>query len=239
MLEGRGRASCARGRRRRIAEAFATTPTPTSGAHAQPHPGVDGLGRGASRGEPRHRPRPMARVSDAQVATTLTAGRLAVTTGSLRLPVAPCTFRFPVGPTRAKVGGRPPVPQGPTLGTLIDAYLQDYQVRQFWSLGTARGRIAHLAAYFGRDARAAALTTYQMRQYQRARRAAGAAPGTINRETSALHRMLTLGVHWGWLKTVPGFSDRLRENPPRQGFFEHPEYLAVRAQLPAPWQGRS
>ena len=27
-----------------------------------------------------------------------------------------------------------------------------------------------------------------------------------------------------------------RENPPRQGFFEHPEYLAVRAHLPAPWQ---
>ena len=48
--------------------------------------------------------------------------------------------------------------------------------------------------------------------------------------------MGTLAVHWGWLDTVPGFPDRLRENPPRQGFFEHPEYLAVRAHLPAPWQ---
>ena len=85
-------------------------------------------------------------------------------------------------------------------------------------------------------ARAAALTTYQIRQYQLTRRAAGAATGTINRETSALHRMCTLAVHWGWLDTVPGFPDRLRENPPRQGFFEHPEYRAVRAHLPAPWQ---
>ena len=127
-------------------------------------------------------------------------------------------------------------PQGPTLGDLSDAYLQDYQVRQFRSHSTARGRIAHLTAFFGRDARAAALTTYQIRQYQLARRAAGAATGTINRETSALHRMGTLAVHWGWLDTVPGFPDRLRENPPRQGFFEHPEYLAVRAHLPAPWQ---
>ena len=127
-------------------------------------------------------------------------------------------------------------PQGPTLGDLIDAYLQDYQVRQFRSVSTARGRTAHLAAFFGRNARAAALTTYQIRQYQLARRAAGAATGTINRETSALHRMGTLAVHWGWLDTVPGFPDRLRENPPRQGFFEHPEYLAVRAHLPAPWQ---
>ena len=105
-------------------------------------------------------------------------------------------------------------PQGPTLGDLIDAYLQDYLVRQFRSHSTARGRTAHLTAFFGRDARATAVTTHQIRQYQLARRAAGAATGTINRETSALHRMGTLAVHWGWLDTVPGFPDRLRENPP-------------------------
>ena len=46
-------------------------------------------------------------------------------------------------------------PQGPTLGDLIDAYLQDYQVRQFRSVSTARGRTAHLAAFFGRAAGAA------------------------------------------------------------------------------------
>ena len=89
-----------------------------------------------------------------------------------------------------------------------DAYLQDYHVRQFRSHSTARGRTAHLAAFFGRAARAATLTTYQIRQYQLTRRADGAATGTINRETSALHRMGTLAVHWGWLDTVPGFPDR-------------------------------
>ena len=52
-------------------------------------------------------------------------------------------------------------PQGPTLGDLSAAYLQDYQVRQFRSQSTARGRAAHLAAFFGRDARAATLTTYR------------------------------------------------------------------------------
>ena len=113
-------------------------------------------------------------------------------------------------------------PQGPTLGDLIDAYLQDYQVRQFRSHRTARGRVAHLTAFFGRAARAAALTTHQIRQYQLARRAAGAATGTINRETSALHRMCTLAVHWGWLDTVPGFPDRLRENPPPPGLLRAP-----------------
>ena len=149
-------------------------------------------------------------------------------TGSTVTPSAPPRATAPLTRTFG--------PQGPTLGDLIDAYLQDYQVRQFRSGSTARGRTAHLAAFFGCDARAATLTTYQIRQYQLTRRAAGAATGTINRETSALHRMGTLAVHWGWLDTVPGFPDRLRENPPRQGFFEHPEYLAVRAHLPAPWQ---
>ena len=67
-------------------------------------------------------------------------------------------------------------PPGPTLGDLSDAYLQDYQVRQFRSQSTARGRTAHLVAFFGRAARAATLTTYQIRQYQLTRRAAGPPP---------------------------------------------------------------
>jgi integrase len=35
---------------------------------------------------------------------------------------------------------------------------------------------------------------------------------------------------------MPTFPDRLTESPPRQGFFEHTEYLAVRGYLPAPYQ---
>ena len=45
-------------------------------------------------------------------------------------------------------------------------------MRQFRSQSTARGRVAHLTAFFSRAARAAALTTHQIRQYQLARRAA-------------------------------------------------------------------
>ena len=129
---------------------------------------------------------------------------------------------WPPGRTKPPTPPRTFGPQGPTLGDLSDAYLQDYQVRQFRSHSTARGRVAHLTAFFGRAARAAALTTHQIRQYQLARRAAGAATGTINRETSALHRMCTLAVHWGWLDTVPGFPDRLRENPPPPGLLRAP-----------------
>ena len=48
--------------------------------------------------------------------------------------------------------------------------------------------------------------------------------------------MYRLAVQWGWLEDVPIFPGRLLENPPRQGFFEHAEYLAVRAELPSPFQ---
>ena len=45
-------------------------------------------------------------------------------TGSTATPGAP----------RAALPPRTFSPQGPTLGALIDAYLQDYQVRQFRSV---------------------------------------------------------------------------------------------------------
>ena len=87
-------------------------------------------------------------------------------------PVGDACARTPRVPSPSRLR-RTFGPQGPTLGDLSDAYLQDYLVRQFRSHSTARGRTAHLAAFFGRDARATALTTYQIRQYQLARRAAG------------------------------------------------------------------
>jgi integrase len=35
---------------------------------------------------------------------------------------------------------------------------------------------------------------------------------------------------------MPRFPQRLEENPPRQGFFEHHEYLKVRRHLPSSFQ---
>ena len=58
----------------------------------------------------------------------------------------------------------------------MDGYLEDYAVRGFRSRSTARGRLTHLATFFGREARAAGVTTYQVHQYQRARRDARGRP---------------------------------------------------------------
>lgn len=139
-------------------------------------------------------------------------------------------------PGQRKAAAGEGVPQRLTLDVLIEGYLQDYEVRQFRTLDTARGRVAHLRAFFGGDRLASEIRALTIRKYQQARLEEGAAAATINRETSALSRMLRLVVQWDWLPSVPVFPGRLRENPPRQGFFEHGEYLAVRAELPAPYQ---
>ena len=118
-----------------------------------------------------------------------------------------------------------------------DVFVQEHDV---WYVGlrtlnTARGRVAHLRGTFGGQP-ARAITTDAIRTYQRTRRAVGAAAATINRETSALNRMLHLAMRCGALAQRLVFPERLEERGPRQGFFEHADYLAVRAYLPPAYQ---
>ena len=122
-----------------------------------------------------------------------------------------------------------------TFDDLAAWYLEDYAVRGLRTLTTARGRVAHLRAVFT-GWPATAITRDAVRRYQQMRRAVGAAAATVNRETSALSRMLHLAVRGGQLAQRPVFPERLVENGPRQGFFEHPEYEAGRRHLPPPYQ---
>jgi hypothetical protein len=103
-----------------------------------------------------------------------------------------------------------------TFDTLAAGYLEEYAIRELRTLNTARGQIANLTRVFG-GMQAALIAATQIRRYQAARRQQGAAAGTVNRETAALHRLLRLGVRAGQLPRVPPFPERLRESPPRQG----------------------
>jgi integrase len=122
-----------------------------------------------------------------------------------------------------------------TFEDLATAYVRDYTLRGLRSEDTAKLRVSHLGGFFGRD-RALDIAPMRVREYQAWRKAQGAATATINRETTALGRMFRIAVKAEQLSRVPPFPARLEENTPRQGFFEHAEYLAIRAGLPAAYQ---
>lgn len=112
---------------------------------------------------------------------------------------------------------------------------RDYELRGLRSTQAANGRLLHLRQHFG-GIRALDITPNRIRAYQAQRRREGATPATVNRETSHLARAFRIAVKSGLLTVVPSFPSRLEESSPRQGFFEHAEYLAVRAQLAPEYQ---
>ncbi len=129
------------------------------------------------------------------------------------------------------------VPEGAplTFDTMAQAYLEDYVLQRYRTLTTARARVEHLRGFFGTWG-VEAITPDSVRNYQLHRRKRGAEAGTVNRETSALSRMFQLAIRRGQLERMPLFPKRLEENPPRDGFFEHEEYLKVRSRLPQAFQ---
>lgn len=129
-------------------------------------------------------------------------------------------------------------PAAPTVVTFDDlaaAYIEDYELQGYRTIDSARGRVGNLRTMFGGQP-ASAITAAAIRQYQILRRQKGAEAATVNRDTAALSRMFHLAIRLERIGTMPHFPERLEENPPRQGFFEHGEYLKVRRHLPASYR---
>ena len=122
-----------------------------------------------------------------------------------------------------------------TFDDMARDYLADYDLQEYRTIDSARGRVENLRRVFG-TVHAVKITPATIREYQVTRRQRGLSAATVNRETSALSRMFRLAIDLGKLQTMPKFPQRLQENPPRQGFFEHDDYLKVRSHLPPSFQ---
>ena len=120
---------------------------------------------------------------------------------------------------------------------LAEDLLRDYRINQKKSITSATISVEHFKSHF-EGLRVTNITTSTINRYIDTRLEEGAANATINRELSALKRMLSLGARQTPPKVdrVP-YIQMLEENNVRKGFFEHGEFLALRDALPSYMKG--
>ena len=117
-----------------------------------------------------------------------------------------------------------------TFEGIADMLLTDYQINGKRSIPTLRGLIRHLSDSFAMT-RAVDITADRIAAYIARRQLEKAANASINRELAALKRMFNLAVRARRLNHAP-YVAMLAENNARQGFVDHPGFLAVRNALP-------
>jgi integrase len=106
---------------------------------------------------------------------------------------------------------------------------QYYQTTGSRHLGEAEYRLKHLDAFFA-GRRVATIGPAEITDYVAMRQRAGASNSTINRDLAVLNRMLRLAYEQNKLLRPP-LIHKLKECPPRQGFFEREQFEAVRRHL--------
>lgn len=129
--------------------------------------------------------------------------------------------------------GKDITPERATIDDLFALVLADYKLRKLRDCNMIKWRFeGHIKPLIG-SLLASRFSPHQARQYVGARRAEGAADGTINRELAILRRGFNLALREDppLVRRAP-YIPKLEEDNVRQGFIEQAQYLALRETLP-------
>jgi integrase len=151
-------------------------------------------------------------------------------TGSTDAAEAGRQLKVKVGEAAA---GRDVAPERATINDLCALVLADYRLRKLRDTATVQWRVnSHIQPMIG-SLLASRFTPQQVRQYVERRRGDSASDSTINRELSIVRRGFSLALREDppLVRRAP-YIAKLEEDNTRQGFIEHPEYLALRTALP-------
>jgi integrase len=107
---------------------------------------------------------------------------------------------------------------------------QHYEATGQRNLKEAATRLNPLGTFF-RGYRVANIFPTEITKYVIWRHEQGISNSTINRELAVLTKMFNLGYERGKVLRLPVIH-KLKETPPRQGFFERDQFVAIRRQLP-------
>jgi len=129
--------------------------------------------------------------------------------------------------------GQPILPRADriTYQELAADLRQHYEATGQRNLKEAATRLNPLDAFF-RQYHVVNITPTEITKYVTWRHEQEISNSTINRELAVLTKMFKLGYERGKVLRLPVIH-KLKEPPPRQGFFEREQFVAVRRHLPA------
>lgn len=110
-------------------------------------------------------------------------------------------------------------------------YIDDLELRGLRSVAITRRACTVVGERIG-DMAAKDVTTGALRRLQKRLKDDGYAPATVNRFVTTAYGALKLASTNGYLPAAPQTPGELKKPKPRQGFLEHDDYLAIKAELP-------